>query len=192
MIRKAKVIGILTAAFVLVVLFSCKPKKQQVEIKPLTDNIGEKFELTDIVDTSRNSVTLDFSASEINIVDIWHNECPPCLEEIKEVPDLIKGKEGKVAVYCLSMSQFWLWKKTMKEHKGAFDFLAVVEPNLKHYNLMTKDNPRFKNTISTDRLKELRRRYKMQWNPAYFVIDRNGKILSRPNSIVEFLKELRQ
>ena len=56
---------------------------------------------------------------------------------------------------------------------------------------MTEDNPKFNNDISADRLAELDSLYEVKGNPAYFVIDKTGNILSRPQSAVTFLKELK-
>lgn len=181
---------IILIAYIALFSVSCKSKKKTPDIPASLDNIGEQFKLANIVDTSGNIVELDFTKSDINIVDIWNNFCPPCIEEMKQFPDLIKGKETKISIFSLSLTQFWLWQKTVKEHKSPFEFLDNQIPNWKQYNLMTKDNPRFKNELSSDRLKELRHLYKVTANPAYFVVDRNGKILSRPWSAVQFLKEL--
>ncbi|MCP9749931.1 hypothetical protein EGI32_02970 [Ferruginibacter sp. HRS2-29] len=171
------------------VFASCAAKEdkkiRQAEVK----NIGEQFSIDNVVDSSGNKITLDFSASDITIIDFWNNGCPPCIEEMKQFPALIKGKAAKVSILSISLTQYWLWKPTLQEHKGTFAFLEYDVPNWKQYNLLTTDDPRLKNEISTDRLGELSSRYGINFNPAYVVVDRSGKILARPESAVEYLKE---
>jgi thiol-disulfide isomerase/thioredoxin len=168
------------------ILFSCQSKTSN----SIDKNIGEQFKLTHIVDTSGKEVELDLSTSELTIIDFWNNLCPPCITDMKQFPDLIKGKESKISIISISLSQFWVWKPTLIEHKGVFSFLNNDIPNWKHYNLMTKDNLRFKNELSSDRLRELDSAYGIKGNPAYFVLDKTGKILDRPVSAVQYLKDL--
>ncbi len=189
MARKNKTIYVITSSIFFI--FSCQSETKNPNRVPPTTKIGQHFKLENIVDTSGTKVNLDFSKSDITIIDIWNNTCPPCIEEMKQFPDLIKGKESKVSIYSVSITQFWKWKPTLKEHKGAFAFLDYDIPNWKQYNLMTNDNPKFKNEISVDRLAELDSLYDVKGNPAYFVIDKTGNILSRPQSAVTFLKELK-
>ena len=172
------------------VVFSCRPKNSNKNINVTENNIGRQFRISNIVDTTGNTITLDFSKSEINIIDFWNNSCPPCIEEMKQFPDLLKEKVNKVTIFSISVNQFWLWKTTIREHTNAFSFLQDSVLNWKHYNLMTSDNPKFRNTFAVDRLKELDSLYRVKGNPAYFVLNNKGKILSRPQSAVAYLKSL--
>lgn len=189
MITKIKIMLFLAAAVSLI--YSCQSETRNPNRIPPTTKIGQQFKLKNIVDTSGTKIDLDFSKSEMTIIDIWNNTCPPCIEEMKQFPSLIKGKESKISIYSISITQFWKWKSTLKDHKGAFAFLDYDVPNWKQYNLMTEDNPKFNNDISADRLAELDSLYEVKGNPAYFVIDKTGNILSRPQSAVTFLKELK-
>ncbi len=170
-----------------VILSSCEPQNNN-KTNVTENNIGEQFELSNIVDTIGNFIKLDFSKSEINIIDFWNNSCAPCIEEMKQFPNLLKDKKSKVSIFSISVNQFWLWKNTLSEHKNAFSFLSNSTANWRQYNLMTADNPKFKNTFSFDRLAELDSVYGVKGNPAYFVLDSTGKIISRPQSAVEYLK----
>lgn len=137
---------------IIVFIYSCQSETKTSNRIPPTTKIGQQFKLENIVDTSGANINFDFSRSEMTIIDIWNNSCPPCIEEMKQFPGLIKGKESKISIYSLSITQFWLWKPTLKNHRGAFGFLDYDVPNWKQYNLMTTDNPKFKNVISADAL----------------------------------------
>jgi thiol-disulfide isomerase/thioredoxin len=177
-------------SLVIIVFLSCASKEEKKIRHAEVKNIGEQFLIDNVADSSGNKITLDFSASNITIIDFWNNGCPPCIEEMKQFPALIKGKAARVSILSISLTQYWLWKPTLQEHKGTFAFLEYDVPNWKQYNLLTTDNPRFKNPISNDRLGELSSRYGINFNPAYIVVDRSGKILARPESAVEYLREL--
>lgn len=161
--------------------------KNDRKAKMISTHIGEKFQLDNIVDSSGNPVTLDLSGSDIAIIDLWFNTCPPCIAEMIQFSRLLPGKEGKITVISLSINNFPLWKKTLSEHSGRFSFLANTLPNWKHYNL--RSAAEVKQQISADRLEELRTKYDVELFPAYFVVDKNGIILSRPTSAVTFISE---
>lgn len=152
--------------------------------------IGEPFHLNHIVDTSGNEISVDFSKAEINVIDIWNNSCPPCLEEMKQFPGIISNKKTSIHIYSLSLTQFWLWQKTMREHKEAFLFLSESYPFWDQYNLMTTDDPALKNQISADRFLELDKLYHTKGNPEYFIVNSKGVIIDRPTSAVAYLKDL--
>ena len=171
-------------------LTSCQSKPKHPLRAELTYKLGEIFKLDNIVDTSGRQVTLDLSASDISIIDIWNTACPPCVAEMKKFPDLIKGKKPTITVFSISVDQFWKWKPLAVNHAGVFASFDNNMPNWKQYNLMTSDNPGFKNILAVDRLIELDTVYHVTGNPAYFVLDKTGKILARPSSAVEYLQDL--
>lgn len=162
-------------------------KKNDRQAKALLTHIGEKFQLDNIVDSSGNPVTLDLSGSDITIIDFWFNTCPPCIEEMMQFASLLPGKETKINVISLSVNNFPLWKKTLDEHSGRFSFLATSFSNWQHYNLRSAQE--VKQQVPADRLEELRDKYGVELFPAYFVLDKNGIILSRPASAVKFISE---
>jgi thiol-disulfide isomerase/thioredoxin len=164
-------------------------EKAEKLLKTLNENIGERFEVDNILDSSGKLVSLDFTNSEITIIDFWFKECPPCLEEMEQFAEIIKGKEKEISIVSISINQFWNWKSILEEPNGMLAFLANALPNWKQYTLQTSDNPKFKNWISSDRTKELQKRYSVSFFPAYFVVNKSGKILSRPKSAVEFIKQ---
>jgi thiol-disulfide isomerase/thioredoxin len=179
--------------FVSILSFAChnnSNKKFDRQKNSLSDNIGDTFRLPKVLDSSGNNVALDFSKSEITIIDFWNNSCPPCIDEMKQFKQLLIGKERKISVISISVNQYWLWKKTLAEHKGIFSFLGHPAENWSHFTLESNLPEKMKNDFSFDRIDELQKTYNVTFFPAYFVVDRNGVIQSRPESAVDFIKTL--
>ncbi len=162
-------------------------RKNDRKAKMISTHIGEKFQLDNIADSSGKPVTLDLSGSDITIIDLWFNTCPPCIAEMTQFASLLPGKEKKINVISISINNFPLWKKTLDEHSGRFSFLGTSFPNWQHYNL--RSSQEVKQQVPADRLDELRDKYDVELFPAYFVLDKNGIILSRPASAVKFISD---
>jgi len=180
-------------AIFIVLVIGCNQAKNERfdnQKKSLSENIGEKFELVNVLDSSGNEVLLNYTNSEFTIIDFWNNSCPPCIEEMKQFSVLLKGKEHQVSVISISVNQFWLWKPTLTLHTGRFSFINNNTPNWTHFVLHSNQDAKLKNEFSIDRIEELERDYNVAFFPAYFVLDRNGIIKSRPESAVEFIKSL--
>jgi len=178
--------------FVSFLFFACNNsnKKYDRQKSSLSDNIGDTFRLTKVIDSSGKIVDLDFSKSDNTIIDFWNNSCPPCIEEMKQFKQLLTGKEMKISVISISVNQYWLWKATLTEHKGIFSFLGNPAENWNHFALESNLPEKLKNDFSFDRIDELQKIYNVTFFPAYFVVDRNGIIQSRPESAVDFIKKL--
>jgi len=194
MIIKTKV-NFLRCILFLITVSACQNKSSKNVEKferdkgSLKENIGEKFQVDNILDTTGKVVTLDFTKSEITIIDFWFNDCPPCLEEMKQFAEILKGKENRISVISISINQFWLWKPTLTEHKGRFSFLSNPVLNWKHYSLQSMQDEKLRNEFSSDRIKELQKKYNITFFPSYFVVDKNCIIQSRPESAVKFIEQ---
>ncbi len=163
----------------LAVIFSCKENSKKVRHQEsLSDQVGKPFKVEGVLDSTGNEVQLDFTKSDLTIIDFWFNDCPACIEEMKQFAELLRGRENKITIISISINQFWLWKNTLNSHSGRFSFLANVIPNWKHYVLKTTQDPKLKNAISIDREQELQELFNVSFFPAYFVIDKNGIIQS--------------
>jgi hypothetical protein len=104
--------------------------------------------------------------------------------------ELLKGKETKLKVVSVSINQPWYWRQALQGDQPRLAFLKTRVNNWEHIVLKTQDDPKLRNSISADRAKSLEETYGVSSYPAYFVLDRNGRILQRPESAVEFLKGL--
>lgn len=183
----------LSPVLLLAVLFcSCNnggDKHFELQKKSLTDHIGDTFRIQNVLDSTGNQVQLDLSKSDLTIIDFWFNECPPCINEMKQFSEVLTGKEGKISVISISINQFWLWKPTLTTHTGRFSFLNNNTTNWKQYVLKTSQDEKLKNEISLDRVQEIEILYNITFFPAYFVVNKKGIILERPMSAVKFIKE---
>jgi cytochrome oxidase Cu insertion factor (SCO1/SenC/PrrC family) len=165
-------------------------KRFEKQKTSLTDHIGEQIKISNILDSSGNQVKLDLTKSDLTIIDFWFNNCPPCIKELNQFASILVGKEKKISVISISINQPWLWHETLKTHTGRFIFLENKLSNWAQYVLNTVDNEKLKNDISIDRVLELQSTYNVTFFPAYFVVDRNGIIQERPESAVDYIKQL--
>ena len=156
----------------------------------LKENIGEKFQVDNIIDSSGGLIKLEFSKSEITIIDFWFSDCKPCLKEMKQFEKILLGKEKKVTVISISINRFSLWKKILAEHNVRFSFLSGSAPNWKHYNLQSMIDEKLKNDIPKDNIDELIKKFNVTFYPAFFVVDKDGIIKSRPVSAVDYITQL--
>jgi thiol-disulfide isomerase/thioredoxin len=168
---------------------SAKEKKKEKDLESLNKNIGEKFDIENFIDTSGSQIKLDFTKSEITIVDFWFNDCPPCNKEMSQFRDLIKGKDKQIIIVSISVSGYEFWKKLFTDKSDRYAFLTTSTPNWQHLNLKSNDDPGLKNTLSEDRLAELTTKLDVSFFPAYFVVNKDGVIKARPISAVEYIKQ---
>ena len=119
------------------------------------------------------------------------NECPPCNKEMSQFKKLIEGKENEITIISISVSSYDFWKSLFTEKSERYSFLTTAITNWKHLNLKSRENTNLKNPISTDRLHEITNKFSVSFFPSYFVIDKNGKIIARPISAVEYIGKLK-
>lgn len=191
---KSELYCVLTIPVILIttLLTSCINNEDQsfkLRVKSLKDNVGDTFKIQNVLDSSGNQVQLDFSKSDLTIIDFWFNDCPPCIKEMSRFSELLAGKDGKISIVSISVNQFWVWKPILINHTGNFSFLNNSRPNWKQYVLKTSQDEKLKNLLSIDRLQEIKERYNVTFFPAFFVVDKNGIIRERPLSAVEFIKK---
>lgn len=150
-------------------------------------HIGEKFQVDNITDSTGKIVELDFTGSDITIIDLWFTTCAPCIAEMKQFAELLKGKEKKVTIISLSINRFQPWRDALSGKNKTFSFLTAV-PNWKHYVLQSPPGESG-GVISIKRVEELRIKYDAFYYPSYFVVDKEGKILARPQSAVAYMAD---
>ncbi len=84
-----KIKSVIILLFITFIFISCQSETKTFKRTPPITQIGQHFKLNNIVDTSGSKVELDFSQSELTIIDIWNNNCPPCIEEMKQFLNLM-------------------------------------------------------------------------------------------------------
>lgn len=166
-----------------------REKRKNEGAESLKQNIGEKFTIGNFLDTSGSSVSLDFTTSEFTIIDFWINECPPCNAEMREFRRLIEGKGEKVSIISISLSSFISWKKLFIDRSERYSFLKDSISNWKHWVVKSSEDPKLHNPFANDRINELKKVLDVSFFPSYFVINREGIIINRPESAVKYLQE---
>ena len=167
---------------------SSRKIRKEKGLQSLTKNIGEQFSIEDFINTSGKSVQLDFTKSDITIIDFWFNGCGPCIKEMSQFEQLLKGKEKQISIISISISSYLLWKKLFTEKSDTYAFLTNSISNWQHLNLKAIKEPYLKDEDSNDRIDEIISKLDVSFYPSFFVINKEGIIIARPMSAVEYIK----
>lgn len=152
-------------------------------------HMGEKFDMDNFIDSNEENIKLDFSRSEITIIDFWFSDCPPCLQEMKQFRNLITGKDKEIRIISISVNSYNEWKRVLNSSSKRFSFLSTPVSNWKHLTMRSTEDPKLNNDIPGDNLNTLSKRFQSHNFPMYFVVDKKGTIISSPFSAVEFIKD---
>lgn len=161
---------------------------EKVYTIPLQNHIGEKFDIDNFMDSNGKKVKLDFTHSEITIIDFWFSDCPPCLQEMKQFRKLISGKDKEIKIISISINSYNEWSRVLKSSSNRFSFLSVPLSNWEHLLMRSVEDPKLNNEIAADNLKTLSDRFQSRNFPMYFVVDKTGTIIASPFSAVDFIK----
>ena len=105
------------------------------------------------------------------LVDFWFSACPPCLDEMKYFPELL-GRYDDLVIMSFSIDS--------ESHT-----LKLLEEKPKPWNFIVKDNPRWSfynvNRMEQNGYVDL---LKVESFPTYFLIDKEGTIISAPKSAI--------
>lgn len=162
---------------------------QKVYTFPLQNHIGGKFDMDDFIGSNGENVKLDFTRSEITIIDFWFSDCLPCLQEMKQFKNLIVGKDKEIRIISISINSYDEWKRVLNSSSKRFSFLSAPVSNWEHLLMRSNEDPRLNNDISGDNLKRLSDRFQSSKFPIYLVVDKTGTIIAGPFSAVEFIKD---
>lgn len=150
--------------------------------------VGKPFQAENFINTSGNSLRLlDFRKTPITIVDFWFKECLPCINEMKQFPDLLKGKENTVRVISVSFNSYLGWKQLFDQEQAGFSFLKQPVPNWQHVVLQSREDPSLGNELAADRVDELRMTMGIRTCPAYFIVDSTGTIKNVSYSAIRYI-----
>jgi len=94
----ALIINVLLIALVSISCNHGDQKRFQLMKNSLTKDIGKPFKIENVIDTSGKPIKLDFSKSDLTIIDFWFKDCPPCIEEMQRFPKILAGREGKILI----------------------------------------------------------------------------------------------
>ncbi|HMP32526.1 MAG TPA: TlpA disulfide reductase family protein [Saprospiraceae bacterium] len=134
-------------------------------------NVGDREKV--IVDFPRIALknqfgelkTIDDYKGKLILVDFWFSGCEPCLEEMKFYPKLLK-KHNDLVILSISVDPQKLTQTLLNQKRKSWEFLEDKNLSWIFYNISNKNLQSFK-------VKEF---------PTYFIIDKNGTLLSSPKS----------
>jgi len=161
---------------------------QKIYTLPLQNHLGEKFDIDNFIDSSGKNISLDFTHSEITIIDFWFSDCLPCLQEMKQFKNLVTRKEKEIRIISISINSQTEWRRVLNSSSKRFSFLSESLPNWEHLMMKSNDDPKLNNQIPADNLEMLFNRFQSRNFPMYFVVDKTGTIIASPFSAVEFIK----
>lgn len=183
---------ILFLPFLVAKLYLAHRESKLYEIKytsAVANHRGQKFDFGAYLDANKKLATLDLAKSNRTIVDFWFSDCPPCLQEMKQFPALVKGREKDVQIVSISINSFAKWKEVLQAQSGPFAFLSHRISNWDHLVMKSNEDPRLNNDIPADNTQALMERFQSGNFPMYFVLDREGTIIATPFSAVDYIRD---
>jgi peroxiredoxin len=128
--------------------FDEKAKTAQLAIQSMTGETAPDFELTDL---NGKIWTLSSLKGKVVILNFWFTSCPPCIQEMPKLNDLVNKYRNKDVVFLgLTFNDRSKVNEFLKEHKF-------------HYNLL----------LSSQKVDKM---YQINSWPTNFVIGRDGKV----------------
>lgn len=132
------------------------------------DTIGEREGVSisfPIADYYNRSIDIDKYKGKIVLVDFWFSGCKPCLEEMRFYPELIK-RHKDLAIVSLSRDPPGRTKELLELKTSPWDFLPDSNSTWVFYNVG----------------EEVIKASNVQEYPTYFLIDKEGNVVSSPRS----------
>jgi thiol-disulfide isomerase/thioredoxin len=111
--------------------------------------------------------TIDDFKGKTVLVNFWFSTCPPCLDEMKYFPELLNRYDDLV-IMSISIDSESHTYKLLAAKPAPWTFLNGDHPRWMFYNVDKQE----KNGLA-DRLN-------VKSFPTYFLLDREGKIISSP------------
>lgn len=161
---------------------------EKVYSSPVSGYIGSKFSLQNFVDSSGTDAQIDFSKSEITVVDFWFKDCPPCIEDMQHYSQLIEGRDRKIIIFTVCINRFDLWKTLLHSSVKPFLMLSKQVPNWKHLVLKSSENQKLNNAVPAENLRLLQNTFQSTNFPMYLVLDNNGVIKATPFSLSKYIE----
>ncbi|MBL0359433.1 MAG: redoxin domain-containing protein [Chitinophagaceae bacterium] len=87
-----------------------KAYRLQQKRKALSSQAGRQFPSIPLKDVHGNAVSLDISGTRLTVIDFWYRNCVPCIVEMNQFEEHLKGKEQEIAVISISVDDAAAWK----------------------------------------------------------------------------------
>ena len=173
---------------VLFVFYLLKTNRMEKKRQALNHHIGEKFPSLPLLDAKGNTASINLSAADFTIVDLWFKNCPGCIVEMQQFSDLLKGKETQVSIVSVSIDPFTVWEKLFDGGSQRFSFLAKPVTNWQHLLIDFTADSTAPVGGATNNAQYLAGKLGVTGYPAFFVLDKKGIIKATPASAVDYIK----
>lgn len=164
------------------IFFIKKNKEEEVLFSLKNKQIGENFSFDFLKNLKGEKIEKTSLKTEFTIIDFWFEQCPPCIVEMNQFENIIKGKEDKLSILSVSTDSENDWQKLLKANNKKVAFLYKNVKGWTH-SLLQPPIDSFPEAGSY-----IIHNYKTNVYPLYFVLDRNGKIIASPKSAVDYIK----
>ncbi len=122
--------------------------------------------------------TIDDYKGNTLLVNFWISSCPYCLDEMKYFPDLL-DRYDDLAIMSLAIDSVSVTEEVLKNKAAPWQFIVTDNPQWTFYNVDRTEKGGYVDLL------------KLKTFPAYFLIDKNGEIISSPrNAIFAVEREL--
>ncbi len=161
-------------------------KKGRIASKRYSVNrqVGQKFPLLPLIDSSGNKVAIDKLKSGITIIDFWYKNCPQCIAEMRQFEGIVKEREANVSIISISIDSYNEWKSLLLGKEKRFSFIGRPVINWQHLLLQGNNDAAARENNSQQLFEKLG----VSGFPSFFVLDKNGIIVAVPTSAVEYIK----
>ncbi len=122
--------------------------------------------------------TIDDYKGSTLLVNFWISSCPYCLDEMKYFPDLL-NRYDDLAIMSLAIDSASVTEEVLKNKAAPWQFIVTDNPQWTFYNVDMTEMGGYVDLL------------KIKTYPAYFLINKNGEIISSPrNAIFAVEREL--
>lgn len=180
------ILSLLFMVAVLLVYYQYKEWRHNKRAAAMNNQIGKKFVLNGLEDSSGTKSTINFKNAEYNIVDFWFKSCPSCIVEMKQFETLLKGKEKSVSITSISIDDFYVWKDVLQGKHERLSFIAKPVSNWHHLILQVPDQ--IDKSAYEYNANLLNEKFGITSYPGVFVVDKEGVIIAAPESAVPYIK----
>jgi peroxiredoxin len=171
--------------FFAIVFFSfyhLKKARLQAKRTAVHQQVGKPFPALPLFNRQNTTAGQQLLQKETTIIDFWYRNCPQCIAEMQQFPQVLKGKEDKVDIVSVSIDDEATWQKVLA---GQFEPLKVISNPVANWRQLRVD---FAGATDEPNARQLANVLGVKSYPAFFVLDKNGIIKDVPASAVNYIE----
>jgi thiol-disulfide isomerase/thioredoxin len=144
---------------------------------------GKSFPAQSFIDIHNSKFNPDFKTSDFNVIDFWYVGCPSCIVEMKNFENILSENDTRLKIYSFSVDKYKTWQAFVGDES------RVKSKELK---FLARPNPSWIHIFPADQNREnsfemVKRKFEVTRYPTYFILDKDGKILTVTNYLKKFV-----